>query len=68
MILKTWTTRSKTVPPNCARCEAMNGQSVSLNALFQTPDGKYIDRPPLHPHCDCILTWTNETGGAVGNW
>jgi len=62
MITKTWTTRSRTTPPNCPRCEALSGQTVAEHRFFTAP-GTIIFEPPLHPHCDCTLTYgnTNET-------
>ena len=59
MIQKTWTTTSHTTPPNCPRCEQMSGQTVEVGQQFTTPEGQKITSPPLHPHCDCILEYTN---------
>ena len=59
MLNKTWITRARTIPPNCPRCEAMNGQTVPMDDQFTTPEGEKISGPPLHPHCDCILEYTN---------
>ena len=58
MLNKTWTLTAHTTPPNCSRCEAMSGQTVSQDDKFTTPEGYQIASPPLHPHCDCIVKYT----------
>lgn len=39
----------------CPRCLAMDGQKVSLDAPFVTPEGGAIDGPTLHPNCRCTV-------------
>ena len=60
MITKTWTTRSRTDPPNCNRCARLDGQTIGQFENFHISDGSTIYKPPLHPHCDCILTYSNN--------
>ena len=60
MITKTWTTTAHTVPPNCPRCIQMSEQVATKDGLFTTPEGSRILGPPLHPHCDCIVEYSNE--------
>lgn len=38
----------------CARCKAMDGTRVGIDATF--PDGGDLT-PPLHPHCRCVVNY-----------
>ena len=59
MITKTWKTTARTTPPNCSRCIQMSGQVAEENGNFTTPEGYKLAGPPLHPHCDCIVEYSN---------
>ena len=60
MIIKTWRTTAHTNPPNCSRCQAMNDQRADEDGRFTTDTGYKSTGSPLHPHCDCIVAYSNE--------
>jgi len=34
-------------------CDEMVGTSIGLFGVWELPDGREIEAPPAHPHCDC---------------
>jgi hypothetical protein len=36
-------------------CEKMDGERVPIDGLFRLPDGRRVEGPTAHPHCECGL-------------
>jgi hypothetical protein len=50
--MKEWVSSGDACDEICAK---MDGERVPIDGLFRLPDGRRVDGPTAHPHCECGL-------------